>query len=344
MYAPIVLFAFNRLEPLKRCVASLLQNSEAAESDLIVFVDGPRAHKDGESEKVMAVREYVKTIAGFKSLETHFSKENKGLGPSIIAGVTDVISRYGKVIVIEDDLIVSRNMLAYVNQGLDKYENSPEVFSVCAYSNRVKTPNGYAYDAYFAPRSSSWGWATWEDRWMSCDWELRDWEAVVQNAKAFNRWGGSDCFGMLKGWKEGRNKSWAIRFCYSQFVQDGVSLFPTVSKIDNEGFDGTGTNCHTYSRFRFDFDEGGNKDFCFPNVEVRSRSLIRQSLWYNSIPLRAYSKLRYMLDDLKNKYQNNTQVIMSKQITPPQTRIVSVWTVNAFRTEGECVTCCRMAA
>lgn len=291
MYAPIILFAFNRFEPLKACVASLLKNTEAVESDLIVFVDGPRAVNEGEAEKVDTVRNFVRGITGFKSLEVHFSEENKGLGPSIIAGVTDVISRYGKSIVIEDDLIASRNMLAYVNQGLDKYENNPEVFSISAYSNRVKTPKGYAFDAYFAPRSSSWGWATWKDRWLSCDWELNDWMAVEQNAKTFNRWGGSDCFGMLKGWKEGRNKSWAIRFCYNQFEQGKVSLFPMVSKIDNEGFDGSGTNCTIYNRFKFDFDESGQKEFRMPESFDVNPQLLKEAMKYHTIGIRIYSKL-----------------------------------------------------
>jgi len=291
MYAPIVLFAFNRLELLKACVASLLNNTEAAETDLIVFVDGPRANKEGEVEKVDAVRQFVSGITGFKSLETHFSEDNKGLGPSIIDGVTDVINRYGKAIVIEDDLIASRNMLAYVNQGLDKYKKNPEVFSICAYSNRVQAPKEYAYDAYFAPRSSSWGWATWKDRWMSCDWELKDWDSVEKNTKAFTRWGGSDCFGMLKGWKDGRNKSWAIRFCYNQFVQNKVSLFPLVSKIDNEGFDGSGTNCTVYNRFKFDFDESENKEFRMPDSFEMNSQLRKESMKYHSIGIRIFSKL-----------------------------------------------------
>ena len=253
-YAPIVIFAFNRLEPLKRCVASLLQNSEAAESDLFVYVDGPRAQKEGEAEKVEAVREFVKTITGFKSVTYHFSEVNKKLGPSIIAGVTEVINQYGRAIVIEDDLIACKNMLAFVNQGLKQYEKVQEVFSISAYTNRVKIPKDYPYDAYFCPRSTSWGWATWKDRWDSVDWELKNWSAVEQNAKAFNRWGGSDCFGMLKAWHEGRNQSWAIRFCYNQFVQDKQSLFPIISKIDNEGFDGSGTNCQQYNRFKFELD------------------------------------------------------------------------------------------
>lgn len=298
-YAPIVIFAFNRLNSLKACVAALQKNTEALDSDLVVWVDGPRPHKHGEKEKVDSVRNYVKTISGFRSVTYHFSEVNKKLGPSIIDGVTQIVNQYGKVIVVEDDLIASRNFLAYMNFGLNQYGQNQEVWSICGFSCKINVPKGYHADAYFCPRSSSWGWATWKNRWLSCDWELKDWDEVVKNGKAFNRWGGSDCFGMLKGWHEGRNQSWAIRFCYNQFVNNALSLFPVVSKIDNEGFDGSGTNCKQYSRYKFDFDTTGNKDFLLPDSMDVNKTLLRQFLWYYSIPLRAYSKLRYIIDDLR---------------------------------------------
>ena len=140
MYAPSVLFAFNRLEPLKACVASLLCNTEAEETDLIVFVDGPRANKDGEAEKVEAVRLFAESITGFKSLETHFSDSNKGLGPSLIAGITEVMNRYGRAIVVEDDLNCSTNFLSFLNQGLDFYEKEKNVFSISGETVRVVSP------------------------------------------------------------------------------------------------------------------------------------------------------------------------------------------------------------
>ena len=298
-YAPIVIFAFNRLNSLKACVAALQKNTEALDSDLVVWVDGPRPDKNGEKEKVDSVRNYVRTISGFRSVTYHFSVENKKLGPSIIDGVTQIVNQYGKVIVVEDDLIASRNFLAYMNFGLNRYEQNQEVWSICGFSCKMKVPKGYQADAYFCPRSSSWGWATWKNRWQSCDWELKDWDEVVKNGKAFNRWGGSDCFGMLKGWHEGRNQSWAIRFCYNQFVNNALSLFPVLSKIDNEGFDGSGTNCKQYSRYKFDFDTTGNKGFLMPDGMDVNKKLLRQFLWYYSIPLRAYSKLRYIVDDLR---------------------------------------------
>mgnify|MGYP003571274651 CR=1 FL=1 len=298
-YAPIILFAFNRIDLLKRCVSSLLENKDVAETDLFVFVDGPRADKEGESEKVEIVREYVKGIGGFKSKETHFSDTNKGLGPSIINGVTEIINRYGCAIVIEDDLVVSSNFLAYMNAGLKKYEGIREVFSICGYSNKVRVPKGYVYDSYFCSRSSSWGWATWKDRWNSCDWKLDDWGSVCRNKKAFNHWGGSDCFGMLQGWKYGRNQSWAIRFCYNQFIQNAVSLFPIISKVDNEGFDGNGTNCTKYNRFKFVFDNSDNKSFNMPESVAVNSLLWKSAMKYHSILIRLYSKVMNMLYKLK---------------------------------------------
>lgn len=292
---PIIVFAFNREESLRNTIEALLRNEEARESDLFVFVDGPREGKEGEAEKVEAVRQYVRTIAGFKRVTYAFSDVNKGLAPSIISGVTEVINNYGRAIVVEDDLVVASNFLSFMNQGLDFYEKERQVFSVCGYSNRVKVPRKYVADAYFCVRSSSWGWGTWADRWNSVDWELKDWKEHMRNASAFNKWGGSDCFKMLNDCHRGKNKSWAIRFCYSQFLQRKLSLFPIISKVNNEGFDGEGTNCKKWSRFKFDFDTTGKKYFRFPvNIEM-NRCLYKSAMSYHTIPIRIWSKLMYMI-------------------------------------------------
>ena len=295
MSAPVVVFAFNRPDSLRLCISSLLRNSECRDTDLTVFIDGPRPGREDDISKIQEVRKIASDITGFHSVETRFSEANKGLGPSVIAGVSEVISRYGRAIVVEDDLEVSRNFLSFMNQGLNKYEAVDEVFSVCGYSNKVTAPGNYPYDVYFCPRSSSWGWATWKDRWESCDWSLDDWDSVRSNARAFNKWGGSDCFSMLDSWKTGKNKSWAIRFCYNQFIQGKLSLFPVVSRIDNNGFDGNGTNCKKWSRFKYDFDTSDFKDIKFPPSVKVDNSLRKQSLSYHSVPIRLYSRLMYLI-------------------------------------------------
>lgn len=293
-FAPIVIFSFNRLLPLKACVASLLTNNEAKDSDLIVYVDGPRSEKHGEELLVSKVQEYVKMISGFKSVTYHFAEKNKGLGPSIISGVTELMREYGKAIIVEDDIICSSNFLSFLNQGLDFYEDYKNVFSVSGESIVVKCPEGYPYHNYFAPRAGCWGWATWADRWNSVDWNLENWVVVAKNRKAFNDWGGSDCYSLLKGWHRGKNKSWAIRFNYAQFIQKKTSVFPIVSKVKNTGFQNDGTNCKqvSYNRFKMDFDTSSNKIFFFQLPVVEDVFFVKQRLKPVSLSMRLYAKLR----------------------------------------------------
>ncbi len=295
-FAPIVVFAFNRPNLLRLCLEALSKNEEAKDCDLFVFVDGARECKESEDKKVAETIEIAKKAKGFRMLEVHISEKNKGLGTSIISGVTEIINQYDKVIVVEDDLVVMSNFLSFMNQGLEKYKEHSEIFSVCGYSNIVKIPSKYTYDAYICPRSDSWTWATWKNRWDKVDWELNDWDAVVRNKSTFNKWGGSDCFGMLNGWKEGRNKSWAIRFIYSQFVQNGLSIFPNKSLTENNGYGAEATNTKsTWSRYKCELDHSGNKDFKFPNKIEVNLKIKKSAMYYYSLWIRAYSRLMYMI-------------------------------------------------
>lgn len=294
-YSPIIIFAFNRLNALKNTVASVLQNSEAAESDLFVFVDGAREHKVGEKEQVQAVQKYVKTITGFKSLTYTFSESNKGLGPSIIAGVTEIINKYGRVIVLEDDLIVQSNFLAFMNQGLERYAKEDKIFSISGYSNKIIVPKDYKADSYVFNDSTSWSWATWKNRWDSIDWVLEPFDKYKKHKKAFNKWNGSDSWGMLKAWHEGRNKSWAIRLNFSQYLQDRPTIAPICSFVKNDGFDGSGTNCKSWSRFKYILEPTGKKDFIWPESLAQDKRLTKQAMWYSSIPIRIFSRLMYII-------------------------------------------------
>lgn len=293
MYAPIVLFAFNRLEPLKRCITSLLENKEAAESDLIVYVDGPRVTKVDETEKVEAVREYVKTINGFKSITSHFSEVNKGLAPSIISGVTEVINQYERVIVLEDDLFLSPSFLCYMNKMLDVYEKDERVMQVSGYSSYIRHPEKYHCDHYFSRRAHSWSWATWRDRWETIDWEVKDFDELVASKKkrrAFCEYG-SDLFGMLKGWHDGRNNSWAVRFMYSMHKQGKYTVSPMRSLVRNDGFGVDATNCVTYDRYKVDFMSERKDSWDIPAHKEWDRKLNLEAVRYWTIPYRIYGKI-----------------------------------------------------
>jgi hypothetical protein len=290
--APVCLFVYNRFALTEQTVASLQKNFLAEESDLFIFSDG--AKNENTAKKVAQVRTYIKTITGFKSVTIFESENNKGLANSIISGVTAIIERYGKVIVVEDDLVFSANFLDFMNEGLSLYKQEQKIFSICGYSNQVKLPLNYSYDAYFCTRSSSWGWATWNDRWKTVDWDLTDWDKYIKMKTSFNKWGGSDCFQMLYAVKKSTINSWAIRFCFSQFLQNKLSLFPVISKVQNDGFNGTGTNCKQWSRFKCNFDISNKKTFKFMEKIELNKKIFNSAMSYHTLLKRMWSRIMYL--------------------------------------------------
>ncbi len=291
MYAPIVIFAFNRPDSLQRMISSLKQNALYEVSHKYVYVDGPRNGDDIKNvEKVIEIAYSITS-------NVVISEKNKGLGASIISGVTDVIHQYGCAIVLEDDLRLMPGFLNYMNQALPAYRNDNRIMSICGYGLKIEKPKDYIGDVYLSDRSSSWGWGTWADRWDSVDWKVQDYEKLKADKKSrrdFNR-GGSDLYGMLRDYMEGRNHSWAIRFCYSQFRQGKYSVHPFLSFVENNGFGNDATNCkQKYSRFVTTLNNGLQVNLPY-RLEKRS-DILQQLHRYHSIPIRIYSRIRNILN------------------------------------------------
>ncbi len=250
--APIILFVYNRPNHTYLTIEALKNNYYANQSELIVYSDG--AKDQSKQPFVKSVRDYLNTVSGFKSIKVISSQENKGLANSIISGVTEVIDKYGKVIVLEDDLVSSPYMLLYMNRCLEFYQNYQSVFSVSAYNhppNLMPFPEDYEYDVYCSLRNLSWGWASWSDRWKKADWQVKDFQNFIQSksrTQAFNC-GGEDMTDMLRDQILGKIDSWAICWSYAHFQNHAVSICPVKSYINNIGLDGSGTHCDNTKRF-----------------------------------------------------------------------------------------------
>lgn len=243
--SPIILFAYNRPGHTEQTVVALKKNELASESDLFIFSDGPKIEND---ENVKKVREYIKTINGFKSVTIIEREKNFGLANSIISGVNEIIDKFGKVIVLEDDLVTSKYFLKFMNGALDFFKDRNDVFSISGYSYPAKImriPENYKHEIYLSYRFGSWGWATCADRWDKVDWSVTDFEEFKHNKKLqkeFNR-GGRDLSGMLISQMHGDIDSWAIRFDYAHFKNNSFSVRPVKTLVANIGMDGSGVHC-----------------------------------------------------------------------------------------------------
>ncbi len=243
MLAPIVLFVYNRLDHTQGVIETLSKNFLAKESELYVFSDA--AKSENGLEKVNAVREYIRDDAWhgmFKKVSIIEAEKNKGLARSVIGGVTKIIQEYGKVIVVEDDLLLSPYFLNYMNDALDYYRDDKKIWSISGYSFPMKSLKKYPHDIFYSYRGCSWGWATWTDRWETVDWQVSEYDQFINSQEwieRFNR-GGVDLTNMLKMQMEGKIDSWAIRWCFAQSNRDMYTVYPRISYLENAGCDGSG--------------------------------------------------------------------------------------------------------
>jgi hypothetical protein len=252
-FAPIVLFTYNRPKHTKQTIEALQKNEYAAASDLIVYSDAPGS--EGAVEGVEQTRLYLKSISGFKSVVLIEREENFGLANNIIDGVTDVINRYGRIIVLEDDLLTSPYFLTYMNEAMNMYENDNEVISVSGYVYPLKKK---LPESFFIRNADCLGWGTWQRGWELF---VKDGRRLLEEIKKnqlekdFDFSGSYPFTGMLERQVNGRIGSWAIRWYASAFLKNKLTLYPGRSLIFHNGSDGSGTNCGASSEYDVELSE-----------------------------------------------------------------------------------------
>lgn len=242
-HAPIALFAYDRPDHLKRTVEALRSNYGAAGSDLHVFSDAPR--NLAAVEGVAQVRDYIRHIDGFRSVEIIKREKNFGLARSIIDGVTRLCDAHGMVIVVEDDLVTSPHFLAFMNGALAFYQGDSRVISIHGYCYPVAAT---LPETFFLRGGDCWGWATWKRGWDLFEADGRALLEQLRKRELTHRFdfdGAYPYTRMLSDQIAGRNDSWAIRWNASAFLKDKLTLYPGRSLVLNIGNDGSGTHCST---------------------------------------------------------------------------------------------------
>lgn len=254
--AAVALFVYNRLGHLKSVVESLQRNSLAKDSLLFIFSDGPASSADEVA--VEAVRSFCGTISGFKEVKLLTSDRNFGLAKSIIRGVSELTDSRDGVIVIEDDIVVSRRFLEFMNWGLEKCRAETRICSISGYSY----PFSWRPDHnYFLRITSSWGWATWKSAWKIFDADAISLRRKLKEQRLDDYFDFSGTYGyskMLRDYILGKNNSWAIRWYASAVLNRRLTLYPARSMVRNIGFDGSGVHCSPTTRFDTTLDD----EFC----------------------------------------------------------------------------------
>lgn len=251
--APIVLFVYNRPKQTKQTLESLIQNDLASASTLFIYADGPKKNATQEqlknieeTRKIIAEKKWCGTVNIIKNLE------NKGLSQSIITGVTKTVKEYGKVIVLEDDIVTSPGFLKFMNMSLEKYKNEEKIFQISGFNFPLKEIADPT-ECFFIPLISSWGWATWDRAWQQFDPLANGYEKLKTSALLRHKFDLNSSYpysAMLIAQMEKKNiDSWAIRWLWTLFKNNKLSLFPAASFVTNIGYGEDAT--HTKLKMKF---------------------------------------------------------------------------------------------
>jgi hypothetical protein len=243
--APIVLFVYNRPQHTLKTLEALYQNELAEMSELFIFCDGPKADATKQNQdRINKVRELVKKKNWCKKVTIRESHVNKGLADSIVAGVTEIVNTYGKIIVLEDDIVTSKGFLKYMNEALDLYENEPKVMQISGFMVPSKVE---LEQTGFFRQAASWGWATWNTSWRHYNNQT---DVLLKQLKKneifqFNIENTYHHFEELLKNDNGLMNTWLIRWYSVMYINKGLCLYPKNSLVTNIGFGRLATHTHS---------------------------------------------------------------------------------------------------
>ena len=295
-FTPIALFAYKRPDHLRQVLTGLRANPEASETQLYVFSDGALGEED--RSKVESVRKLIGEIDGFAQVKLIARNANRGLAKSIIDGVGAVLEAHGRVIVVEDDLVVSPFFLRYMNEALDLYADDRQVASVHGYVYPVK---GELPETFFLRGTDCWGWGTWARAWQLFEPDGAKLLAELRRrglTRAFDLDAAYPYTKMLEDQIAGNNDSWAIRWHAAAFLADRLTLYPGRSLVQNIGNDASGTHSGMTETYSVTYSEGPIKVSRLPleeNAKARASFVRFGRARKNGLKTRLIRRIRTLM-------------------------------------------------
>jgi hypothetical protein len=233
-------FAYRRPDHLRRVIEGLARNSGAALSRVFIYCDGAKGSAD--LRDVDATRAVARAATGFESVEIVESEANRGLSHAILSGVGEICERFGRAIILEDDVVPTPCFLQYCNDGLNRYADDDRVLSVgChTFTAGLDLP-----ETFFLNVPDCWGWAVWNRSWKKFKPDGAALLAQISDRGLEHRFDFDGTYPytqMLRDQVRGDNQSWAIRWYAYAFLEEMLVLYPSRAVTRNIGFDRSGTH------------------------------------------------------------------------------------------------------
>lgn len=293
--APIAVLTYTRLDHLKQTVKALQKNSLARESIIYFFSD---AAQKGDEWKVQLLREYLKTVTGFKKIFLEERKTNSYL-ENTVGNVEKILKYYGKGIILEDDIVTASGFLKYMNDALNYYENNDKVFSVTGYSPPISLPDDYVKDYFTLRRFSGWGAGLWGSKYFKMK-PLTVEEFESADKKNISTYG-TDLLTMMDKQAKGGIRANDVNMMFYQYKTDMMTIYPKKSLVQNIGHDGSGVHCGVSDKFYHSELWDKTKNFVFDDDIKSNQAIIRANFDFR-FSMNSFAK-ELIITDLMEKIE-----------------------------------------
>jgi hypothetical protein len=244
---PVLFLVFNRPDTTKKVFESIRMVKPVK---LYIAADGARVTKDGETDKVNAVRSLILNNIDWPcDVFTFFRDENLGCKIAVSEAIDWFFKNEEMGIILEDDILPDLSFFRYCEELLIKYRFNQEIKMISGNSFTTGEING-SNSYYFSHYSNIWGWASWRRAWSKYSPELRNWPnrrktdfllEIGDFNKDFVRYWRK----MLDKTHSGRINTWDYQWQYTIWESKGLCITPSLNLITNLGFGMEGT--HTTS-------------------------------------------------------------------------------------------------
>lgn len=304
---PVTLITYNRPFHTYKTLEALSKNPQAKDTDLYVYSDGPKGSQDGEQiKRTLKVIEIFNT--SFNRVIIKKSDKNNGMAKNMRDALRSIFFEYNATasIILDDDILTSRDFLFFMNTSLDKYKENKNIWHVSGFNYPVvnQESDPFTNDAFFWRVMTCWGWATWKDRYESYENDVlakdpyflksiftkemrKKFQLDLEISESTNGW-----WQQVEDNASKKLYSWAIFWYAHIFRNDGLCLNAVRTLVFNNGFDGSGTNCEetdTYASKLFEKVSLGD-EIKFPSIVKEDQIMVKRIRKYFTKP--KFYKLR----------------------------------------------------
>jgi hypothetical protein len=245
MRIDVILLLFKRPEHSFRVLDSLRAEG----------VDRVRAFMDhSEDPKVQRIQaELVAGLDAYQDLSVELVRhpEHLGLARSVRYALDTTLRDADAAILLEDDCVLRPGAMNFFRQGLAALRFDRRVRSLCGYLFPCSFVRSGA-EPLLLRRFSTWGWATWRDRWRDYEPNLARVIRRLEDRNILLEEVGRDLATLCRSpdYVAGRPDVWSLNWILEHYASGTFAAYPSDSLIDNIGLDGSGNNCRPTTEFK----------------------------------------------------------------------------------------------